>query len=91
MILGLDEDFYNIGIDPIFASLRLGCRHKCMQEKCTLCTDIKELSKHFNNLGFEITKERNKDWKTNELKLSKETMRDEEEPDTNNVNKVSEK
>jgi len=90
LILGLDEEFYNSGISPSFASFRLGCRHKCMQEKCTLCMDMKEVSKHFDNLNLEIIRERNKDWRINELKSNKEIMRNEEKSDTSNVNEVSE-
>ena len=62
LITGLDEEFLNTGIAPYFAESRIGCRHKCMQEKCHICLNIQEVSKLFPKVGLVVKKERNTEW-----------------------------
>lgn len=62
LIIGLDETFYNSGLVPYFGPERLRCGQKCMQEKCNLCQQMKELSDDFVRNNLEIKKAKHKEW-----------------------------
>lgn len=73
LIVGFDEPFYNSGLVPFFGPERLKCRQKCMQEKCNLCQQMKELSDSFYKNNLEIKKPIDKEWK-NETKSHKKIV-----------------
>ena len=90
LIVGLDESFYNKGIVDYFGPERLKCEQKCMQEKCTLCLQIKELASKFEENKLEIKVPKNKEWK-NETKSYQEAVRIAEKTASNDDAEVSEK
>lgn len=63
LIVGFTEPFQNGGLIPHFGSERLKCGQRCMQEKCNLCQQMKELSQKFKDNELIITREKNKEWK----------------------------
>jgi hypothetical protein len=63
LIVGFTEPFQNGGLVPHFGSERLKCGQRCMQEKCNLCQQMKELSQKFKDNELIITREKNKEWK----------------------------
>ena len=63
LIVGFTEPFQNGGLIPHFGSERLKCCQRCMQEKCNLCQQMKELSQKFKDNELIITREKNKEWK----------------------------
>ena len=88
LIVGLEDNFYNSGLIPYFGTERLKCRQKCMQEKCNLCLQMKELADRFNKNQLEITREK-KDWKY-ETESYKEAVRIAEKTTSNNNDEISE-
>lgn len=60
LILDLNLEINNINLNPRFAFNRIGCRKKCMLEKCNLCQEIYNLSKKFEEAGISIIKEKKK-------------------------------
>ena len=90
LILGLDTEFYNAGIDPRFGMTRLDCQHKCMYDKCNLCPQYREIANTMKNLNLEVRTERVKDWLTDELKVDEEVMLNEQETDSGDDVPVSE-
>ena len=61
LILDYRQDLPNTGISPHFGPSRLNCHKKCMINQCSLCVDIAELAKSFNQVGVEIIKKREKE------------------------------
>ena len=89
LVIGLESPFYNKGIVDYFGPERLKCNQKCMQEKCTLCKQIKELADRFeeNKLMIEVPK--NKEWKY-ETKSYQEAMQLAEKTTTTNDDEIPE-
>ena len=87
LIIGLREPFYNSGIVDYFGEARIKCQHRCMQEKCQLCQNMKELAGRLyeNNLAIESDR---KEWKS-ETKSYQEIVQLAEKTITNNDVKVS--
>ena len=85
LIVGLDNPFPNAGMIPLFGPKRLSCRQECMQERCSLCKQAKELAERFVENKLVVTKEKDKEWK-NETRSHKETVRivENSTPDTDN-------
>lgn len=89
LIVGFKEPFYNTGIVPLFGERRLECRQKCMQEKCDLCKQIKELSNKIHSNNLVIKTPIDKEWK-NESKTHKEIVRFVEESATSTNDEIPE-
>lgn len=90
LIVGIDEPFLNAGMIALFGPYRLSCGHRCMQEKCSLCLQAKELSTRFADNGLKVIKDKNKEWK-NETRSYQEAMRIIEKTTSNGNGKISEK
>lgn len=84
LIVGFNEPFYNTGLVPLFGERRIKCRQKCMQEKCNLCQQMKELSDKIHNYNLEVKTPKNKEWK-NETGTYKEIVQliEKAAPDSN--------
>ena len=89
LIVGLEESFFNTGLVPYFGPERLKCGQKCMQEKCNLCLQMKELSDKFKDNKLEIIKEKKKEWKY-ETKSYQEAMQLAEETAPADNDEISE-
>lgn len=89
LIGGINEPFYNKGIVDYFGPERLKCEQKCMQEKCTLCQQIKELAGKFEENKLEIKTPKNKEWK-HETESYQEAVRIAEKTTTNDDDEVPE-
>ena len=89
LIAGFDESFYNKGIVDYFGKERLICNQRCMQEKCTLCKQIKDLADRFKDNKLEIKTPKNKEWK-NETRSYQEAMRIVEDANSNDNAEISE-
>ena len=89
LIIGLNDSFFNSGLVPHFGPERLKCGQKCMQEKCNLCQQMKELSDAFVNNKLEIKREKHKEWK-NETRSYQEAMRIVEKSTSNNNDQIPE-
>lgn len=74
LIIGLDESINNTGLVPYFGPERLKCRHRCMQERCFLCSEMVKVADQFNKSGVELKRDRNKEWnKLDESKIDEKT------------------
>ena len=89
LIVGLNESFFNTGLVPYFGPERTKCNQKCMQEKCNLCLQMKDLSDRFKDNKLEITREKHKEWQ-HETKSYQEAMRIAEKTITDNNDEVPE-
>lgn len=89
LIAGIDEPFPNAGMIPLFGPYRLACYHKCMQEKCSLCMQAKELSTKFADNKLEVIKEKDKEWK-HETRSYQEAVRIIEKATSDGDGEVSE-
>ena len=89
LIGGLEDHFYNNGIIEYFGEERLKCNQRCMQEKCTLCKQMKELADKFEENKLKIETPREKEWK-NETKSYKEAVRIVETSASSNDGEISE-
>lgn len=89
LIIGFNEPFYNSGLIPLFGSERIKCKQKCMQEKCNLCQQMKELSDKIYNHDLVVKTPKDKEWK-NETRAYKEIMQLVEKTAPSSDDKVSE-
>ena len=53
LIEGFDESFINSNATS-FGKYRLNCQHKCMYDKCNICTSIKDISTEVDNFVVKI-------------------------------------
>lgn len=58
----------NKGIDPRFGFMRIDCNKSCLEDKCTLCTEMATLADLFTEVGIEVIKKRYKPERTEEEK-----------------------
>lgn len=63
LITGFSEPFYNSGLVPYFGPERLKCGQRCMQEKCNLCQQMKELAAKFKYNDLMLKRAKDKEWK----------------------------
>lgn len=63
LITGFSEPFYNSGLVPYFGPERLKCGQRCMQEKCNLCQQMKELAAKFKDNDLTLKRAKDKEWK----------------------------
>ena len=70
IVYDFKDELPNTGIAPHFGQARLNCRKQCLENKCSLCLDIYNLAKTFNQANIEIIKKRDKNSNLNKRTLS---------------------
>lgn len=69
LIGGLSISVTNTGLVPYFGEARLGCKQRCMQEKCARCKQMQELAEKFVNHNLEIKGKKDNEWQYENIEL----------------------
>lgn len=89
LITGFTEPFYNSGLVPYFGTERLKCGQRCMQEKCNLCQQMKELAAKFKYNDLMLKRAKDKEWK-NETESYQKAVQLVEETTSSSDGEISE-
>jgi hypothetical protein len=81
LIIGFEDSYSNPGISYFFGEVRTKCDHRCMIEDCDLCGDIGKLSNKIQEVGIEIIKKEDKDWRKKRNETKEPRVDEEREPD----------